>query len=205
MRQYDPLTGPRRDIYRHFRSFQYPWTTLCGPIDVDARRLKEAGGLFGNLLWAALRGANAVPELRQRIRVIDGADVVVEHDQISTTCTVARDDGTFAFTPFPWTPDRAAFLAALPTHIAAGAAQPGLLPDRAPRDDLTFISCVPWLEMTSVQHAMRGDPLDCVPRIVWGRVPASGRLQVCLTAHHALVDGRHIASFFAEMQRAARI
>lgn len=206
MQRYDPLSGPRREIYQHFRSFAYPWTTLSGPIRADSDRLHRDGGLFGNLLWGALHAVNAIPQLRRRIRVEGGQDVVVEHDTLDATCTVARPDGTFAFTHFPWNPDRRRFLATLRERVAAGRAQPGLLPapDEMARlgDALTYVSCVPWMEVTSVQHAMGGDPLDCVPRVLWGRVPETGPLTVSLTVHHALADGRHIAAFFAAFQEA---
>lgn len=202
MREFDPLAGPRREIYSHFRSFRFPWTTLCSPVRVEPARLRRDGGLFGSVLWGVLHGVNAIPELRHRIRVTDGRDVIVEHDRINATCTIAKDDGTFAFTPIPWSPDRDAFLRSLPAHVAAGRDQPGLLPPRPLGDDLVFVSCVPWMELTTVQHAMHGDPLDCVPRVLWGRVPDDGRLTVCLTVHHALADGRHIAAFFKALQEA---
>ncbi len=202
MRRFDPHSGPRRHIYPHFRGFRYPWTTLCCPVLTNPDGLKERGGLFGSLLWAALSATNAVPELRRRIRVEDDTEYILEHNRVDATCTVARADGSFAFTPFAWNEDRNAFLDALPKQIEAGQTQEGLLPKRPLGDDLVYLSCLPWTEVTSVQHAMSGDPLDCVPRIVWGRVPDDGRLTVCLTVHHALVDGRHISAFFAAMQAA---
>lgn len=175
---------------------------MCCPVLTNPDQLREQGGLFGSLLWAALCAANAVPELRRRIRVEDRGEFILEHDRLDATCTVAREDGSFAFTPFAWNEDRDAFLKALPDQIEAGRTQEGLLPERPLGDDLVYLSCLPWTEVTSVQHAMGGDPLDCVPRILWGRVPDDGRLTVCLTAHHALVDGRHIAEFFAAFQAA---
>ncbi|MCO4769363.1 MAG: hypothetical protein KDA24_04980 [Deltaproteobacteria bacterium] len=199
MRRIDPTVGPRAALYRHFRAFASPMFTLVSPVRVDAGRLKSEGGLFPNLLWAVLEAANAVPQLRQRIRVEDGRDVVVEHPAVDCTCTAARDDGTFQFCFFGRDGDRARFTAGVPARLRGAAGHEGLDLAEQHRDDLLYMSCLPWIEVTGVSHAMPGDPDDCIPRILWGRV-VDGRLSVAATAHHALVDGRHLAVFFAELE-----
>ena len=200
MKQLDPKAGPRAEIYAHFRSFAQPLFTLCAPVRVDVPRLQASGGLFGGLLWGVLSAANAVPELRQRIRVIDGDDVVVEHDRVDCTCTVARPDESFAFGYFPHDPDRTAFVAGLPARLDAAIAHPGLDRSQQDRDDMLYLSCVPWIELTTVQHALPSLDLDTVPRVLWGRVGADGRMTVCVTAHHSLVDGRHVARFIRALE-----
>ena len=64
---------------------------------------------------------------------------------------------------------------------------------------MLYLSCLPWIEVTGVTHASPGDPLDCIPRILWGRM-VDDRLFISATAHHALVDGRHLARFFGELE-----
>ena len=189
----------RSDAYAHFRTFAYPWFTLCSPVALDVTHVKAHGGLFGNVLWAVLAAVHEVPELRQRIRLEpDGTDLIVEHAMLDCTCTMARDDERFAFGYVPWTPSRADFLATLPQHIDRARARAGLDPTHQHRDDMLYLSSMPWVDISSVQHAMPGDVLDTVPRILWGRAH-DGRMTVCLTAHHALVDGRHAAAFFTAL------
>ena len=199
MRRIDPTVGPRAALYAHFRAFASPLFTICSPVTVDVDRLKAEGGLFPVLLHAMMEAANAVPELRQRIRVEDGRDVVVEHDAVDCTCTVLRDDGSFTFCLFEREADRGRFVDGVRDAVDAAAAAEGLDTSQQHRDDLLYLSCLPWIEVTATTHASSGDPLDCVPRILWGRV-VDGRLSVCLTAHHALADGVHVARFFAELQ-----
>ena len=58
---------------------------------------------------------------------------------------------------------------------------------------------VPWVSFTSLQHAMSYHPHDSVPRISWGKFFNSGNkvmMPLSVQAHHALVDGRHMGSFF---------
>jgi chloramphenicol O-acetyltransferase type A len=201
MKWIDPKLGPRADLFRHFRGYAQPAFTLCAPVRVDGKRLKADGGLFGGLLWAILDAAQTVPELRQRLRVdAQGNAAIVEHAQVDCSCTVGRPDGSFAFGSFPYDADRGRFLADLPARIHAAVSRPGLEADGAGRDDLLYLSCVPWMEISAVQHAWAGDADDSVPRILWGRVGADQRATVCVTAHHSLVDGLHIARFLSALE-----
>ena len=199
MRRIDPTVGPRAALYAHFRAFASPLFTICSPVRVDTARLKTSGGLFPNLLHAMMDAANSVPELRRRIRREDGRDVVVEHGHVDCTCTALRDDGSFTFCAFGHDADRGRFVAGVRPTIEAAVLSPGLDRTQQHRDDLLYLSCLPWIEVTGTTHASMGDPLDCVPRILWGRV-VDDRLSVCLTAHHALCDGVHVARFFAALQ-----
>ena len=195
MRRFDPTQGPRAGLYAHFRRFAQPSFTLCAPVRVDSARLKREGGLFPNLLWAAMEAGNAVPELRQRVRVEDGREWVVEHAQLDCTCTVAREDGSFTFCSFFRDADRQRFIAQVPRSIEAATGAEGLDLSQQHRDDMLYLSSIPWRDISAVVHAASGDPLDCVPRLMWGRVEGD-RLTMCVTAHHALVDGVHVARFW---------
>jgi len=198
VKRIDPTIGPRAGLYAHFRAFRQPSFTLGSPVPLDVPALKARGGLFGTLLHAAMGAANDVPELRQRIRREGDTDVVVEHPVVHATCTAATPEGAFNFCYVPWAPDPAAFLEALPGRFA-DAAQGPLDLSKEHRDDLLFISSVPWVPIRSVVHSSAGDPDDCVPRILWGRAEGD-RVVVHLTAHHSLVDGRHMALFFQAME-----
>ena len=199
MRRLDPTVGPRAALYSHFRGFASPMFTLVSPVSVNTARLKADGGLFPNLLWGVIEAANAVPELRQRIRVEEDGDMVVEHATVDCTCTAARPDGSFTFCGFERDTDRARFVGGVPGVLTRATQASGLDLSEQHRDDMLYLSCLPWIEVSGVTHAMPGDPNDCVPRVLWGRV-VKDRLSLAVTAHHALVDGLHLARFFAELE-----
>ncbi len=202
MKRIDPTQGPRADLYAHFRAFARPLYTLCAPVqlsEVLARGRAQGGGTFATVLRQVLAAANAVPELRRRIRVESGTEVVVEHERVHSTCTVARPDESFQFCYFPFVEDRAEFFQDVPRRARIAAASTGLDLGEQDRDDMLYLTCIPWLDFTTIQHAeygagVAGNP-DCVPRIAWGRL-VDGRGTFCLTSHHSLVDGRHAARFF---------
>ena len=194
----DPALGPRAEIYAHFRRFQNPMFTLCTQVPVELPKRQY----FGGILWGILHAANQVPQLRDRI-VVDGQDWVERHESIDCTCTVATEDGGFVFCEVPWDARRSEFLAQLDGHVTRARTRGQLMPPGRPRADRMYVSCVPWTTVHSVQHAMAGDPDDCIPRILWGKVQ-DGQVGVCVTAHHSLVDGRHIAQFFKHLSAALR-
>ncbi len=201
MKRIDPTQGPRADLYAHFRGFAQPLYTLCARVDVGpvlARGRAQGGGTFAVLLRQAMAAANAVPQLRQRIRVEAGAEVVVEHERVHCTCTVARADESFQFCWFPFLEGRLESYTDTPARARVAAASEGLDLGQQGRDDLLYLTCIPWLDFTQIQHAESGFELDCVPRIAWGKL-VEGHVTFCLTSHHSLVDGRHAARFFERL------
>ncbi len=71
------------------------------------------------------------------------------------------------------------------------------------RDDVVYLSCLPWLDFTSINNAIP-DADDCIPRISWGKFVEDERgrwsMAVAVEVHHALIDGEHIAAFLSAAQ-----
>src|ERR671916_366731 len=56
------------------------------------------------------------------------------------------------------------------------------------RDDLAYLSCLPWLDYTSLDNALPHAE-DCIPRVSWGKfVETGGRWSCAMTmeVHHVL-------------------
>ena len=78
----DTASWPRRDHFTFYRQFANPSFNLCVPI--AAQRLYECAkdrrvSFFQLALYALLRAANGVPQLRQRVR----NDEVIEYDSLA--------------------------------------------------------------------------------------------------------------------------
>lgn len=207
MRRHDPTTWARRDHYAHYRALGWPYLAVTA--EVDATGLvavcKARGwGLFAPMAHVLTGAANAVAPLRMRIHEEDGRDVVIEHEVLGAGLTLRGEDPElFTFGSVPYTDDVAAFVAATETARATAAARPGLDPHETTRDDLLYLTCLPWLRFTEVGHPMALHRPDTVPRVAWGRMTAVGDRVVCpvnLQAHHALVDGAHVGAFFAGIE-----
>jgi chloramphenicol O-acetyltransferase type A len=193
----------RREHYRFFRGYEQPFFTLCAEVDVTGawETCRRPGGpsFFLATLFLSLRAANGVPEMRYRLR----ADGVVEHQTIHGGSTVMRQDETFGFGYFDYRPRFADFAPDAGAEVERVRRDTGPLRTHRERDDLIYYSVIPWVAFTSFAHARRADPLDSVPRIVFGKAAERGgrrRMPVSVELHHALADGLHAGRFFTGFQ-----
>ncbi|MDD5263574.1 MAG: chloramphenicol acetyltransferase [Candidatus Bipolaricaulis sp.] len=201
-RSIDLERWPRREAFELFRGFGFPYFNLTA--DVDVGPLREAVRACGASFTVALvhvlaRAANEVPELRQRIR---GEDVV-EHTTVHPSITVLADDEAFRFVTLRYEDAFDRFAADAKQRIERARLAESLWsePDR---DDLLFMTAIPWVAFTGMIHPVPLDSPDSVPRIAWGKYrDVGGRLAMPLNvqAHHALVDGVHVGRFFGCVER----
>ncbi|PWG16027.1 CatA-like O-acetyltransferase [Salibaculum griseiflavum] len=195
-------TWPRAGAYRLFRTYERPHFAVTVRLDVTHLMRRKADGVspFRACLYALAAGCHAVPELRTRFR---GQDIVVEHDRLTLSPTIALPDGSFGFGYVAYQPDWPAFDAAAEAEIAAVRGGAERAPSNGERDDLLYLSCLPWLDFTGLTNALP-DAQDCIPRLSWGKfvTGANGRTTCAFTAevHHAIADGAHLAQAVEAIQ-----
>lgn len=71
------------------------------------------------------------------------------------------------------------------------------------QNELVFISCLPWIDVTSMVEERHFDKNDSIPRVCWGKyVETNGRLilHYSIMVNHRLMDGYHIGLFFNRLQ-----
>ncbi len=195
---------PRAETFRWFRAYERPHYAITARLDVSRLMddLKPRGvSPYRACIYAIGSGVNAVPELRMRFR----GDRLFLHDAIELSMTVPRDDGTFAYAYVPFVEDWAAFDALCVARMDDAIRQGGLGGNAGERDDLAYLSCLPWVDFTALDNALPG-PQDCIPRFSWGRIvrasDASSSVAMAVQVHHALVDGLHLGQFFDAAQQA---
>lgn len=200
----DLATWPRAAQFRWFRSYERPHYATTVRLDVThlIEVCKPAGtNVYRACLYAIGAGLHAVPELLMRFR----GDTVVRHDTVSLSMTVPTHDGSFNYAYVPYVSDFAAFDRQAAEMIAAAARQADLGANDGSQDDVAYLSCMPWLDYTSINNAMPGKD-DCIPRVSWGKIVAEpdGRWRMAMTleVHHALVDGAQVGACFAATQGA---
>ncbi len=190
----------RRDRFDLFDRMDSPAVNLCFTMDLpDFRPWCKAQGLppFHVLLCAVLRSVLAIPNFRYR--VFEGE--VIEIDRLMPSFTVTNQHHDLNFALFDWSDDLREFVRrGVAARDQAGAmlelhnAYAGLSPRQV--KDQVFITCIPWLDFTSIQHpaATLGSP--DIPSLAWGKFKdgLNGRLALpfSVQAHHGFVDGYHI-------------
>ncbi len=185
----------RKAQFDYFRTLQYPYVGVTVDVDVTDARLfsREKKRSFTlTVLHAAALAADRVPEFRQRIR----GDGIIEYSECPTShieqaegepycyCTLRHHMGIWEYF------ERA-------EKARRECVKNGITED-ADAESMIFVSALPWLRYTSlIQPVAGGDESN--PRLSWGKYREEGgriTMPVSVLAHHALVDGKHIARFY---------
>jgi chloramphenicol O-acetyltransferase type A len=189
----------RRDRFDFFDRMESPAVNLCFAMDLpDLRPWCRREGLppFHVMLYAVLRATLAVENFRYRVH--EGE--VIRIDRLVPSFTVVNAHGDLNFAQFDWSDDVREFAArGVRAREEAGAmtALNDKVRTMSPRDakDQVFVTCIPWLDFTSIQHPAMALAANDTPSLAWGRFrDTPGGLQVpfSVQAHHGFVDGYHI-------------
>ena len=192
----------RKKHFEFFSQMDQPHFSLCANMDITklSHWLKAKEVPFTPaMVYCIANTANSIPAFKQRIR----GEVIVEHDFVSPSFTVLTEvSEVFSFCTVEYHSSFDNFVSDAIAMINKMKEDPSL-EDEEGRDDYLFMSAIPWVSFTNIQHAMHYSPADSVPRIAWGKFfKENGRLKMPLSvqAHHALVDGIHMGQFFTRIQ-----
>jgi len=201
MRRINLSSWSRREHFELFSTFNHPHFSMCANVNLTAFYpvVKQRGLSFTvATMYVLARAANAVPEFRHRIRPGE----VVEHEIVHPSVTILRDDDLFSFCTVEYTADFSLFATRAAEQVAYVQEHP-TLENEPGRDDLLFMTAIPWVTFTSFNHPMRLHPADSVPRFAWGKRFEEGRelkMPLNVQGHHALMDGIHMGRFYAEVE-----
>jgi chloramphenicol O-acetyltransferase type A len=190
----------RRDRFELFDRMDSPALNLTFTLDLpDLRPWCKAQNLppFHVLLCAVLRSILKVENFRYR--VFDGT--VIRIDRLAPSYTVVNQHNDLNFAQFDWSDDLREFVARSLVARDEASSMTALNEDYrtlSPREfkDRVFVTCIPWLDFTSIQHPTATLATPDIPSLAWGkfRDAPAGRVQLpfSVQAHHGFVDGYHI-------------
>jgi chloramphenicol O-acetyltransferase type A len=70
------------------------------------------------------------------------------------------------------------------------------------RTNFVFISSLPWIPFTSIDHTLSLNKFDSIPRITWGKYENNGQkiiLPYNIQVNHIFIDGLHIGKFYESL------
>ena len=191
----------RKAHYNYFKELNYPHFSICANLDITKfyRYIKEnKSPFFLSMVFASTKAANSIKEFRLRIR----EDNVIEHEVVNPSFTVMTEKEVFSFCAAQFIDVFSDFKAN--TSVAIEKAKTnGSIEDEPGRDDLLYITSIPWVSFTNITHPIQMNPVDSIPRIAWGKFfEENGKMKLPLSvqAHHALVDGIHVGQYFNTIQ-----
>jgi chloramphenicol O-acetyltransferase type A len=201
MRYVDMQTWARRNHFRFFSTFDHPHFSMCVNADVTEfyPYVKRNGySLTVAMVYIIARASNAIPEFRQRIR--EGQ--VVEHEIVNPGFSMLINKELFNFCAVEYAEDFSEFARRAAESIAYVKAHPDLEGSPA-RDDVLFMSPIPWVSFTSFSHPMQLHPADSIPRFAWGKYFKESdtlKMPLSVQGHHAVMDGLHMGRFYETVQ-----
>lgn len=192
----------RKEHYNYFKRIDYPHFNICGNVDITNfyKYIKENNlPFFISVLYAVAKTANSIKEFRFRIR----EDKLIEHEVVNPSFTVMTEGEVFSFCSVNFV-DRYSDFKTNSLEEIEKTKNKVTIDDEPGRDDLLYITSIPWISFTSITHPIQMNPVDSIPRISWGRYFEEGdkiiKLPLSVQVHHALVDGIHVGEFFNNVQ-----
>lgn len=193
----------RREHFLFFGSFTDPFFGITVNVDFtstyqEAKTNQDSFFLYS--LHRIMKAVNEVTEFRYRTE----DERVVCFDAVHVGTTIGREDGTFGFGFIEYASSRERFILNAKEEIERVKNLSGLcFDDNAARLDIIRFSPVPWFAFTEMKHASSFMKGDSAPRISTGKlIKENGRLllPMNITAHHGLMDGKHVAELLDRLR-----
>ena len=190
-------TWPRKESFEFFKNYEYPYFNVCSQLEITRTfhyLKKHDVSKYSAILWLLSAAANQVTEIRYRIR----DNVVVQHDRVDPAHTLLTDKKLLAFCTTKYSRNVPQFLNQVTKDIKEVKSNPKM-ENKKDIDNLLYVTCVPWINFTSITHPIKDISKDSFPRISWGKFIHDRDkifMPVSLHLHHALADGYHAGLFF---------
>lgn len=205
MKIIDKTTWKREKVFEKFSSYDFPIVSLCSKLDVTNLLEychKNKKSFFISFLYIMVKCLNKIEEFR--IRLLD--DKIVEYDVISPSYVVLADDGAITACQTQMVFDFEKFHNQATVDIENTRKNSSKVEYGTARADLFYVSCVKWLDFTSVTNPydFKDASATSIPRLTMGKyVDVGGRKMMALDicAHHGLIDGEPICRAFNDVQK----
>ncbi len=198
MKIIDLNTWDRTTHYHFFRRMDYPQYLICANVDIThfLSVMKQRHiPFYYAMIYAATYAVNHVEAFRYRIH---GDDVVL-HDAVHPSFTdMSTGSELFKMVTVSMQDDIADFVRLAKEKSEKQTAY-FVREDVEGRDDLIYITCIPWVSFTNLSHTISFNKDDSVPRLAWGKYfVENGKtlLPFSVQAHHSFVDGIHMGRYY---------
>ena len=145
MKTIDMASQPRRAQYEYFRTLANPYLSVTANCDITLLRqtvLENGWPFFLTALYCAVNAANAVPELRRRIK----GETVVEYETCISSHTVALPDSSYCYCELDCAKPFAEYLPGAQTEVEKAKARLLLEVIHKRRKKSSTIFCSQWAE-----------------------------------------------------------
>jgi len=203
MKKIDISTWNRREHFAFFRKVDLPFYNVNTQVDITGLpelAKSKSISLNSTLIFLTIQAMNQIDNFRYRIR----GDEVVLHDAVHPSFThLKKGEELFRIITMDMDSDVIRFDRKLKQAVEESSSYFDFS-KAAGRDDLVFMSSLPWISFTGLDHTLSLDRDDAIPRVSWGRYVNNGgqtMLPFNIRVNHVFVDGLHVGRFFEEFAK----
>lgn len=198
----DPDKWYRKKHFDFFKNMEFPYFNICLNMEITElyNYCKYNGiSVFLATTFLITKAVNKTEYLRMRIK----NDKVLLFDIVHPGITVMGNNGLYNNCALEFTSDFKAF--AENAKITMEKSKLSEFGDDAQnsRDDLIYMTTLPWINFTAITHPVYLKNPDSVPRIACGKITKSSdnlMMPFALQAHHSLMDGYHASIVLNDIQ-----
>lgn len=194
----------RKEYFEFFSNFQSPFLNLTWEMELDdfSHECKKRNiSRFQWLIYNLCRSLLTIDAFMWRL---DSQGNPVRIANLAPSYTVLNNQKNFNFTSFNYDPHWPIFLESSLKSKAEAEGAMKLLKDESGRIDYIFITTIPWMRFSSIQHPIFDSKRVHIPSFAFGAFKQSdGRINFpfSVQAHHGFVDGYHLHLLDVEMRK----
>jgi chloramphenicol O-acetyltransferase type A len=198
MKNIDIYNWKRKKYFKFYKGYSHPHFSVNVNIDITMliNYIKNNNHkFFPTFIYVLMKALNKIDEFKYRIR----NDQVVLHNLVHPSFTVLNEQEQYVFCHTEFIDDFYKYTERVKDSIKI-AMKGSNLEDEENRDDLVFVSSLPWISYSAITHPIDTEHPDSFPRIVFGKYyqdNQSYKLPFSVSAHHGLCDGLHVAKLIA--------
>ena len=203
MKQIDKTAWPRAELFDFFSAVSHPFYSVTFRVDVTNLHTyvrKHHLSFYYALGWLVTKAVNSVENFRYVLR--DG-EIYLLDERIPSLTDLKPGSEQFHIVTLPLFEPMETFCTVAQEKSRC---QTALLDQNANEtDELIYMSCTPWFDLTGLTNERNFDRDDNIPRIAWGKytADASGRetLGMSVEVNHRFIDGCHLGRFYQKLQQ----
>jgi len=194
MKVIDINNWDRRKYFDFYKNYNNPCFSINLNLDIDKLielTKKQNLKFFPTFIYCLMKAMNEIEEFKYRVR----NNTVVLHDLIHPTYTVLNEKNQYVFCFTKYDSNFKMFYKNVIQDIEREVKGENL-EDETDKDDLVFISNIPWFSFTALMHPFSEDDPHSIPRVSFGKYFVENeriKLPISFQFHHGLCDGFHIA------------
>ena len=188
----------RKEHFSFFLRSDLPFYNINFNVDVTGLSAfcKKAGVSVNTaLIYTTVKALNRIENFLYRLE--DGK--VVRYDSIDPSFTyICKGEELFRLITVDFDDDLAVFDHTVKEAITGSTAYFDVSKLRE-RSNFVFISALPWIPFTGVDHTQSLNKEDAIPRISWGKMhELEGKtvLPYNIRVNHIFIDGLHVGKFY---------